>query len=148
LLLTRERRGTGRDGARRERPATEEDSRLQAGPDAFQRSNRLSDGDSAEVRWSMKTRRTISMIANALTAMLLAAPFLLAQDQGSSMPRTQNVRVEKRALVEPLSAEMAKWSEQAARPQWIAYAVARIPGDREMCCENYQSSRGNSGCGT
>ena len=32
--------------------------------------------------------------------------------------------------------------------RWIAYAVARIPGDREMCCENYQSSRGNSGCGT
>jgi hypothetical protein len=96
----------------------------------------------------MKTRRTISMIANALKAMLLAVPFLLAQDQGSSMPRTQNVRVEKRALAESLNAEMTKWSEQATQPQWIAYAVARIPGDREMCCENYQSSRGNSGCGT
>jgi hypothetical protein len=98
----------------------------------------------------MKTRRTISisLIANALTAMLLAVPFLLAQDQGSSMPRTQNVRVEKRALAESLAAEMAKWSEQAAQPRWIAYAEARIPGDREMCCKNYQSSRENSECGT
>src|SRR6266852_6766837 len=96
----------------------------------------------------MNTRRTISMIGKALAAMLLAAPFLLAQDNDSSMPHTANARFEKRTLTAPLAAEMAKWIEQTAQPQWIAYAVARIPGDRETCCENYQGSRGNSGCGT
>jgi hypothetical protein len=96
----------------------------------------------------MKTRGTISVIAMALAAMLPAAPLLLAQDKDSSMPRTENARVERRALTTPLATEMARWIEQAVQPQWIAYAVARIPGDRETCCENYDGSHGNSRCGT
>jgi hypothetical protein len=96
----------------------------------------------------MKTRRTISVIAMALAAMFLAAAFLLAQDKDSSMPRTENARVEKRPLTAPLAAAIATWTEQAVQPQWIAYAVARIAGDREMCCENYQGSRGNARCET
>ncbi len=96
----------------------------------------------------MQPRRTISRIANVLAAMLLAAPFLVAQDQDSSMPHAKNARVERRALAGPLAAEMGKWAEQAAQPQWIGYAVAQIAGDRESCCENYHDSPGNTGCGT
>jgi len=96
----------------------------------------------------MKTRRIISMIGSALAAMLLVAPLLLAQDEGPRPPRIENARVEKRTLTEPLATEMAKLAEPSAQPRWIGYAVARIPGDREMCCENYQGPHGNSGCGT
>jgi hypothetical protein len=96
----------------------------------------------------MKARRTISMIGNAVAAMLLVAPLLPAQEEGPRLPSIENAQVEKRTLTEPLATAMARWTEQAAQPRWIGYAVARIPGDREMCCEDYQGSHGNSGCGT
>jgi hypothetical protein len=63
------------------------------------------------------------------------------------MPRVENSRVEKRVLTGPLAAEVTKWTEQAAQPQWIGYAVPQVAGDREMCCENH-AWRTNLGCGT
>jgi HEAT repeat protein len=96
----------------------------------------------------MNTRKTIPAVAKALAAMLLAAPFLLAQETNSSGPRVDNTRVEKRTLTAPLATEMAGWIERTQQPQWIAYAVPRIAGDREVCCESCYGSRGNSECGT
>jgi hypothetical protein len=88
-------------------------------------------------------RKSSLQANNALTT-----PAATAATQTNETPHIDNARLEKRALADPLAAEMAKWAEQAAQPQWIAYAVPRIAGDRQMCCENYNGSRGNSGCGT
>ena len=79
--------------------------------------------------------------------MLLAAGFLPAQDKDANMPRLENARVEKRTLTAPLTAEVARWTEQAAQPHWLGYAVAQVPGDREVCCENHDGSSRNQDCG-
>jgi hypothetical protein len=97
----------------------------------------------------MQWRETMRRIGKALATMLLAAPFLLAQDKDSSTPRIANARIEKRALAGPLAAEVTKWAKQALQPQWIGYAVPQVPSDRqEVCCENYYRSRGYAACGT
>jgi hypothetical protein len=96
----------------------------------------------------MKSRGIVLGVGKVLGAMLLAAPFLLAQDKDSSMPRVGNARVEQRALAGSLAAEVTKWAEQAVQPQWIGYAVAQVASDREVCCENHGGFQGSAGCGT
>jgi hypothetical protein len=97
----------------------------------------------------MQWRGTMRRIGKILATTFLMTPFLLAQDKDSSMPRVANARLEKRTLAGPLAAEVTKWAEQAVQPQWIGYAVARVPSDRQQaCCENDYGSRGNAACGT
>ena len=85
-------------------------------------------------------------------ALTLAAPFSGsafsgAQTADSSLPRVENVRLEKRALAGPLAGEMKRWTDQAEEPQWLAYAVPQVAGDRMMCCGDYDGwSR--AGCST
>ncbi len=85
--------------------------------------------------------------AAVLAAILLAAPYLPAQEKDSGMPRVENARVEQRIPAGPLAAEIAKWTTQAERPQWIGYAVPQVASDREICCENHGDSWGNGECG-
>jgi hypothetical protein len=71
-----------------------------------------------------------------------------ANAQSSDTPRVENAHVETRALAGPLAAEVKKWAEQAAQPQWMGYAVPQVAGDREVCCDNYGESWRNASCGT
>jgi hypothetical protein len=85
--------------------------------------------------------------AAALGAILLAVPFLSAQEKDSGMPRVENARVEQRAPSGTLAAEVKKQVEQSAPPQWIGYAVPQEASDREICCQNHAESWGNTECG-
>jgi HEAT repeat protein len=96
----------------------------------------------------MKMRGRVLGAGTVLGGVLLVVPLVLAQDKDSSMPRFENARAERRVLAGSLAAEVTKWAEQAAQPQWIGYAVAQIASDREVCCENYGGFRRNAGCGT
>ncbi len=95
----------------------------------------------------MKTRGILWRSATSFGAILLAAPYLSAQEKDSGMPRVENARVEQRAPAGPLAAELKKQLEQAAQPQWIGYAVRQVASDREICCDNHGGSWGNGDCG-
>jgi hypothetical protein len=85
--------------------------------------------------------------AAVLGAILLAVPYLAAQDKYSGMPPLANARLEQRALQGSLAAEMTRLVDQAAQPQWIGYAVPQVANDRQICCQNYSESWGNGDCG-
>jgi len=95
----------------------------------------------------MKMRGVLLCCAMALGAILLAAPYLSAQEKDSRMPRVENARVEQRAPAGPLAAEVKEQVGQSAQPQWIGYAVPQVASDREICCDNHGGSWGNSDCG-
>jgi HEAT repeat protein len=78
---------------------------------------------------------------------ILIPGVLAAQGTEAVVPRVENARLEKRALATSLSAEVKRWTDQAAEPQWLGYAVPQIAGDRTVCCGNYNGSWDN-GCGT
>src|ERR1700752_3616137 len=81
------------------------------------------------------------------TALLTMPGVLAAQNTDSVSPRIENARLEKRAVTEPLVAAVKRWTDQAAQPQWLGYAVPQVGGDRTACCGNYSDSGGN-GCAT
>lgn len=92
---------------------------------------------------------TVRVGIAALTLCALAALLAgsaAANEQGSDAPQVKNARMETRALAGPLAAELTKWTDQAAQPQWIGYSEPQIPGNREVCCSG--SGSWNQGCGT
>jgi hypothetical protein len=86
-------------------------------------------------------------LAIALTTSLVIPGELAAQSTESIVPRVENVRLEKRALSVPLATEVKAWTQEAAQPQWLGYAVPQVAGDRTVCCGNYSESSDNR-CGT
>ena len=92
-------------------------------------------------------QRAMLNIAIALTTCLVIPGALAAQSGESIVPRVENSRLEKRALSTPLATEVKAWTQQAAQPQWLGYAVPQIAGDRTVCCGNYNDSSDNR-CGT
>jgi hypothetical protein len=92
--------------------------------------------------------RRITLGCAACLGIFSAILVLGAQDNSSAPPRIENGHVERRPLSGPLSAELKKWAEQSAQPEWVGYRMAEIPGNREACCENYGASGKKWGCGT
>ncbi len=89
-----------------------------------------------------------SMRVAACAAMTLAlAACGFAQSNEAGMPRFENAQVERRTLAGPIAAEVKKWVDQAAQPQWIGYSVPEVASDREICCDNHGNSWNNGGCG-
>ena len=86
----------------------------------------------------------LAIISSASFASL--APFARAQERDTTAPQIENARLEKRALSRPLNAEVKRWAEQAAQPQWLGYAVPQVAGDHNMCCGDYNGS-GRGYCG-
>lgn len=66
--------------------------------------------------------------------------------QATDTPNVQNARLETRALVGPLAAELKTFEAQSAQPRWIGYSVPQIAGDREVCCAG-SSGSWNQDCG-
>lgn len=64
--------------------------------------------------------------------MVLGATFTLVAQQ----PRIQNGRVETRAVTS-LARDVAALTAQATTPQWVAWQVPMIDGERGMCCTYY-----------
>src|SRR4029077_18033809 len=93
----------------------------------------------------MKTRRSILIGQTALIAVLLAAVTLTA-GQTVETPQVLNAKLETRAVTASLAETLRGIEAQADKPEWVAYSVAEITGDRTVCCGNYNDGYGN--CGT
>lgn len=63
--------------------------------------------------------------------MLVAAVGVMAQT-----PQIQNGRIETRAVTS-LARDVAALTAQATTPQWVAWQVPMIDGERSMCCTYY-----------
>lgn len=64
---------------------------------------------------------------------------------GNEMPRVESAQAETRAVAGTLEATFRGILAQAEKPEWVAYSVDEIPGDRSMCCGNWNDG---AGCGT
>jgi HEAT repeat protein len=93
----------------------------------------------------MKTRRSILIGQTALIAVLFAARTLTA-GQTAETPQVLNAKLETRAVTASLAETLRGIEAQADKPEWVAYSVAEIAGDRTVCCGNYNDGYGN--CGT
>ena len=62
-----------------------------------------------------------------LVLMAVCAAALLAQ------PKTENAKVQTRAVNGSLDATFRTIASSSAEPAWIGYSVAQIPGERSMC---------------
>src|SRR2546427_7110281 len=74
------------------------------------------------------------------------APAVRAQAPSTETPRVTNAKLETRTVSGSLAAEFRSLVERQTGPAWVGYTVARIPGERSMCCGNYDDSP--AGCGT
>src|ERR1700737_1861015 len=93
-----------------------------------------------------RTLATTILAIISLVSFASLAPFTRAQERDTTAPQIENARLEKRALSEPLGAEVKRWAEQAEQPQWLGYAVPQVAGDHTMCCGDYNGS-GPGYCG-
>src|SRR5579859_4083502 len=93
----------------------------------------------------MRTRRSILIGLTVLMAALLAAGTLTA-GQTAEVPQVLNAKMETRAVSASLAETLRGIEAQADKPEWVAYSVAEIAGDRTVCCGNYNDGYG--GCGT
>jgi HEAT repeats len=91
--------------------------------------------------------------AIALRNSLLAASFILwaggasgSRAQQSDTPRVENAKVEKRNVMGTLAAAMADVEKNAANPMWVGYAVNGVPGQRTICCGNYNDGESCRKC--
>ena len=64
---------------------------------------------------------------------------------GAEMPRIESARAETRAVTGTLEATFHNLLAQAENPEWVGYSVDAIPGDRNVCCGNWNEGEG---CGT
>jgi len=93
----------------------------------------------------MKTWRMILAGQTILAAALFAAGTLNA-GQSAETPQVINAKIETRAVNGSLAEALRGIQAQADTPEWVAYSVAEIAGDRTVCCGNFNDSYG--GCGT
>lgn len=89
--------------------------------------------------------KTLS-IALALVTAFAGSAFCRAQTVDSPVPHVENARLEQRALAGTLANEMKRWSEQAEQPQWLAYAVPQIAGERSLGCGDEDGWSGRDCC--
>jgi hypothetical protein len=77
----------------------------------------------------------------AVAAVMLAPQ---AQSQTPSAPKTENAKVERRAIAESFAQTVDTWAKSADHAQWLAYSVPAVSSDRQVCCGN-GNWNGNSG---
>jgi HEAT repeat protein len=71
--------------------------------------------------------------------------FAATPQAGTEMPRVENAQAETRAVTGVLDATFRGILAQAEKPEWVAYRVDEIAGERNVCCGNWNSGEG---CGT
>jgi HEAT repeat protein len=98
---------------------------------------------SIALRTGMAVILTGGLMASMAAGNANAAP---PPSQASDTPNVQNARLETRALAGPLAAELKTFEAQSAQPQWIAYSVTQVAGDREVCCSGWNGNW-NHDCG-
>lgn len=107
----------------------------------------------------MRANPKVSAGRNALRFTLIAVGIMFSVAQfakggaspaptqnASEVPNVQNAKMETRAVTGSLAETLRGIEAQADEPEWVGYNVAEIPGDRTVCCGNYND--GQNGCGT
>lgn len=62
----------------------------------------------------------------------------------TAAPKTENAKVEQRAVSGSLAQTVDGWAKTAEQAQWLAYAVPAANGDKQVCCGN---NWGDGSCG-
>ena len=87
------------------------------------------------------------LVSRFATSFAVAAGMLApqAQSQTPSAPRTENAKVEQRAVAGNFAQTIEVWAKSADHSQWLAYSVPAVSGDRQVCCGNWNGNNGNCG---
>ena len=72
-----------------------------------------------------------------------AAP---APRPSSGVPNVQNSRLNQQSVAGSLATQFKDWTAQVTTPQWLAYSVPEVAGNRDVCCSGGDWN-GND-CGT
>jgi HEAT repeat protein len=101
----------------------------------------------------LRTIQNAFAICLAATAMVYGAlrhaeiAVAAAPPQSDATPANViNAKIETRAVTGTLADTLRTLQTQADRPEWVGYSVHEIPGDRTMCCGNFND--GDYRCGT
>jgi len=89
------------------------------------------------------TACAISIGALGAIAPCLAAP---NAPQSAGEPRIENAKVEQREVKTGLAQEVDRWAANAEKPQWLGYLVPAVPGERRMCCGNFDGEWNGESC--
>src|SRR5262249_28602560 len=74
----------------------------------------------------------------------LAAVLALETDaQAPPSPKTENAKLDQRAVTGNLAQTVDAWIKSASRAQWLGYALPAGDGDRQICCGDGH----DGGCG-
>jgi hypothetical protein len=65
---------------------------------------------------------------------------------GAEAPQVVDAKIETRVVSGALAETLRGIEAQADKAEWVGYSVAEIPGDRTVCCGNFNDGYG--GCGT
>jgi HEAT repeat protein len=93
----------------------------------------------------MKTWRK-TLLGPAVLMVALFSTGTLRAAQAAETPQVVNAKIETRPVNGSLAGTFRGIEAQADKPEWVAYRVAEIGGDRTVCCGNFNDSYG--GCGT
>lgn len=98
----------------------------------------------------MRTKMVLSVFVFLCGLPALDAPRSSAQVASDAPPTIVNGRVETKTSSGTLSLELQSLVDKTTGPIWAGYAVPEVPGDRILCCGNYNvTDEGVSGrCGS
>lgn len=70
-------------------------------------------------------------------AILSVALALEVHGQTPAPPKTENARVERRAVNGSFARTMDAWAKSASQAQWIGYSAPAVSGHRQICCGDW-----------
>jgi len=68
-----------------------------------------------------------------------------ARQAGAEAPQVVDGKIETRAVSGALAETLRGIEAQADKAEWVGYSVARIAGDRTVCCGNFNDGYGDCG---
>jgi hypothetical protein len=96
----------------------------------------------AKMSWTKLTSAFMLSVA-AAAGMLLPQ----AQSQTTPAPKTENAKVGQRAVTGSFAQTVDAWAKAADHPQWLAYSVPAVGGDRQVCCGDGNWNGHSGSCG-
>jgi hypothetical protein len=87
----------------------------------------------------MEFAHTVSKAAGRLALSLAFVAFgstFSTEAQTTGAPKTENAKVEQKAVTGSLALTVDSWAKAADSAQWLAYSVPAVSSDRQVCCGN------------
>jgi HEAT repeat protein len=92
-----------------------------------------------------RTKLTAALMLSVAAAAGMLLP--RAQSQTTAVPKTENAKVEQRAVTGSFAQTADAWAKAADHPQWLAYSVPAVSGDRQVCCGDGNWNGHGGSCG-